>query len=466
MSLRRTYRRRNEWRGAVLVTAFFLGTFTSPVAGAEGDPAKEIDTEKTGDQERMKAMEAALMLQAGETKETGTEAGSSQVQQEVPVEDLKRYQKELLHRPKKRRIHVGYDTDMTYINNRSGAPIHYEKGNTAFRINPSISLDLGKKKTDMKLEYRWNRLYNDKTPESDNFSQELSFRAGRKIFRKITLSLNDRLSRSSVRVAGFDDKKINFDNSHRQALSYDFNSKLTLNFETNYTSTVFPNENWDDQGTFDFQMSPNLAFQLTRKTRLTAGYQNSRPQSHPKTSDVTNHVFRMGYSGKITPKSSLSADFSWTIQDPTSATASNAKKYSTSASYLWQMTSKTSLRFSYSNSYSHSISDSVSGSALFKTVSYSNSDSWGSNVRFRLHRKINAELSFNPSHSHSTTKKTGNANTHSRSFTFPFQVGLDLDLRKGFRVRLTYTYQHKIGDEMKTDENRTHTWFVGTNLLF
>ena len=464
MSLGGTRRRRNEWVGAVVAAAFFLRGFYFPIAWAEEEIAKEIDPEKARGQERMKAMEAALLLQEGKAKKGTTERVPSPVPQEVPGENLKRYGKELLHRPKKRRIQFGYDTDMTYLTNRSGAAIHYEKGNTGFRMTPSVFLDLGKKKTDIKLEYRWNRLYNNKTPESDNFGQELSLRTGRKIFRKTTLSFNDQLTRNSVRVAGHDNKKISFANSYRQSLSYPFNPKLSLNFETSHTSTVFTDENFDEQGSLDFQIDPNISFQMTPKTQLTAGYRLSNSRSHTESSDATNHIFRFGYSGKITPKSSVSADFSWTIQDPVSAQASNAKKYSASASYLWQLTPKTGLRMSYSNSFSHSISDSVSVPALFKTVSYNNSDSWSLGVRFRVHRKINMELSFNPSHSHSTTKKTGDANTHSRTFTFPFQAGFDLELWKGIRLRLAYTYQHKIGNEMKTDENRTHTWFAGTNV--
>ena len=464
-----------KWAAAALAMVFLLDRYPYPRAWAEEFP-KEVDLERAGNGERTKTMETALRQQEEKWKNENLNSAIQQLKKnepavkEISAEDLEKEQyRELLRRPKKRRFRFGYDTDMTYLNNRAGAKIHYEKGNTGFRVNPSVSLDLSKKKTDMKLEYRWNRLYNDKTsiaPGSDTFSQDLSFRVSRKIFPRTTLSLNDRLVRNSVRVQGFDNKKVSFDNSHRQSLSYDYNPKLTFKLETNVSSTAFVNENWTPGDSHDWQIGPDLSFQLTRKTKLTAGYQMSNPRSYAKSGDVTNHAFRFGYSGKITHKSSVSADFSWTIQDPTSAQASNSKKYSTSVSYLWQITPKMGLRLLYSNSYSYAISDSVSGKQLFKRVAYSTSNSCGLSLRFRAHRRVNAEFAFNPSHSDSETKKTGDANTKSRSFTFPFQWGLDLEIWKGLRLRLTYTYKHKIGDEMKTDENRTHTWFAGTNVSF
>ena len=464
MGFGRIRRRRNESWGTVFVgMVLCVGVLTFFLPHAEGEQNKETEIKRSNAMEKA-VLAAQLKEKVGPSRlATGIE---EQKEEKVEVEKLERYRKELLRRPKKRRIHVSQDINMTYKTNRSGARIHYEKGNTGFQMNPSLQVDLGKRKTDIKLEYRWNRLYNNKTPESDNFSQEASIRFARRILPKTNFSLNDRLTRSSVRVVGFDNKKISFDNSHRASLSYDFNRKLNLGFEGSYNETVFPNENWDEQGTLDFQWGPSLSFQWKPKTRLTWGYTQSTPRGHQESSDVTNHAFRWGYSQKVTPKSSVSTDFSWTIQDPVSAQASGSKKYSTSVSYLWQMTPKTGIRYLYSNSFSKTISDSISGGALLKTVAVSTSDSWGASVRFRLHRRINAEFSFAPSHSHSNTRQTGTAKTRSRTFTYPFQVSFDIELSKAMRVRLSYTYEHKIGDEMKTDENRNHTWFAGTTVAY
>lgn len=431
--------------------------FTSPFLYA---------VENTGtDPERDQMMEAALMNMELQ-KRSDVSALNQRIDQEVKKEALRDYESELLRRPKRKYLRLGYDTDATYSSNRASAPIHYERGNTGTRTNPSASLDLSRRKTDLRLEYRWNRLYNNKTPESDTFSQEMTLRAGRKISRKTTFSLNERLTRNSVRVLTFDNKKINWDIAQRTALSYEYNPKLTFNFETNYTNSVFTDENFDEQGTHDFQLDQGFSFQPTRKSRITGGYQWANPRSHTETSDVTNHIFRTGYSLQMTPKSSASVDFSWTVQDAVTAQASNSKKYATNASYLWQVTKKTSLRLLYSNSYSYAISDSVSGRNLLKTVAYSSSNTWGTSLRFRAFKRLNTELSFNPTHSGSNTITTGSANAKSRTFTFPIQVSLDFDLWRAVRLRFTYTYRHKVGDEMKTDENRTHTYFLGTNFAY
>jgi len=284
--------------------------------------------------------------------------------------------------------------------------------------------------------------------------------------KKTTLSLNDRLTRTSTRAQGIDDgKKISWTNAHRAGLSYEYNPKLTLNFEANYSNTYLPHESFDETSSFSFDLDPNLLFRPTPKTRLTLGYRWSIARVHTEATDATTHVFRVGYSGEITPKSSVSADFSWTLQDPDSAQAAQSKQYSTVLGYIWQATRKTSLRISYSSSFKRSLSDSISSGQLLKSSTLTSSDTWSLSTLFRPHRKINTEFSFNGSHSHSKTKKTGSLNTRSRTFTFPFQAAVDYDLTRWLRLRLSYTYRHRIGNERKTDEARSHTWFVSTSVL-
>jgi len=440
------------------VTALFIisGLVVNPITGyAQQAPDEEWQ------QERGEAMDALVAVQEKKRSisETAGEGG-------LLVEELKRYEKELLRFPKKDRLRFGHDADYTYDTNSQRLRVHNEEGNSTFRINPFVEYDLSGQKTDLKFEYRWNRQYNNNTPGSDTFSQEGNIRFARKVLPKTNLSINERLTRSSVRSSGKDNKKVSWDNASRATINYDLNPKIQINLEANYTRLFFVNEDFDETGTREFQLDPNVVLQLTPKTRVTLGYRWSLPRVHTEATDTVNHEFRISYSGKITPKSTLSADVSFTQKDPNSAQVGSSDKIASSLGYLWQATPKTSLRFLYSNSMELAVSDSISSGNLLKSEVRTTSDSWSLSIRWRPYRKVNTEFSFAPSHSHSKTKKTGDANTRSRSFTFPFQLGFDVDLTRWLRLRLTYTYRHKIGNEPKTDENRAHTWFVGSNVVF
>lgn len=454
MGLRRPNKHRGRRIGAVLLlTAFFL---TQMIA----DPVISNAEESTAREQAMDAMVSVQEKKRHPSKERNEE------NDEVALKELQTYQKELLRFPKKDRLRFGQDADYTYNTNSGGSRIHNQEGNSTYRINPFINLDLGGQKTDIRFEYRWNRSYNNFTPQADAFSQEGTLRFGRRILPKTNLSLNQRLTRASSRVAGLDNKKISWDSTNRVGLNYEFHPKIQMNLEANYARLFFTQEDFDETGTRNFQLDPSVVLVLTPKTRLTLGYQWSLPRVHTEASDTINHVFRVSYSGKVTAKSSVSADLSYTLRDPASARASKGDSVASSVGYMWQVTPKTGLRFLYSNSVELSLSDSISGVSLLKTETRTTSDTLSLSIRWRAHRRINTEFSFTPSHSHSKTKRTGDANVRSRTFTFPFQVALDIDLVKWLKLRLAYTYRHKIGNEHKTDENRNHTWFVGTNVAF
>ncbi len=451
-----------------MTALFFVPLATVPRwAHAAPVPKESLSEEELAQKEeeavlaREKAFDAYVALEAGKENQDKVMVPE---QQELLRQELKVLQKELLQFPKKDRFRLNQDTHYTYDSNPDRTRIHgHEKGDSTFKINPSAEVDLGGRKTDLRVEYRWDRIYNVKRPGSDTFNQETTVRFNRKILPKTTLTLNDRLSRSSVRVVGRDNKKIGWDNAHRQTLSYDLNPKISLNLDSNFTRSYFPAEADDETGTLTYSLDPNVAFQLTRKTRFTAGYQWNFTQIPTESSDATTHTFRWGYSGRLTPKSTLSADFSLARANPDSAQVGKTSTVTSSLAYAWQVTPKTSLRALYSNSYAHAVSDSISGTSLRKSTSKTASNTWTLSGQFRLNRRVTADLSFNPSHNHSRTKQTSALNTHTQTIVFPFQVGFDVNLTKWLKLRLTYTYRHQIGDEPKTDENRAHTWFVGMN---
>lgn len=440
---------------AVLITALFLMPCARPVQAAIESPLTE----------REKAIGAFVALE--EKKRTaGEEATMSPVDKQAQLEQLKALQEELLRFPKKDRFKFGQDTHYTYDTNPNRLPIHQDKEDSTFRINPFAEVDLSGLKTDLRFEYRWNRQYNVKIPASDSFSQEGNLRFSRRILPKTTLSLNSRLTRNSVRSSGKDNKKVSWDMSQRATLNYELNRKINLNLEANYGRTDFINEDFDETSNYNFSLDPNLSLQLTPKSKITLGYRWRFTRIPTESSDATSHEFRAGYSGRLSPKSTISADVAWTRQNPDSAQAAKSDQFRSSFGYVWQATPKTSIRTLYSNSLEHSISDSISNRALLKKTTHTGSDTLSFSIRVRLHRKLSTEFSFNGTHNRTRTRETGKDNVRTRQFTFPFQFAMDLDLFRWLRMRLTYTYRHRIGDEHKTDQFRAHTFFVGANAAF
>jgi len=427
------------------------------LTGVEG--AEEVDPLQ---EERDKAIEADIQ------KAMGFE-GLPPIQ-ETPVEEelhkeLVRLQKELLHFPKKDRFRFGGDFDMTYDNNPGRTRIRTEEGDTAFRVEPFVAVDLSGRKTDFGVEYRGRRNYRVKVSEgSDLLSMEGRVRFGRKITDKINLALNDRLSRESQRNQAVQDKKIRWDNSHQAALNYELTPKISANLEVQYSRRDFPHEEFDQDTDEQLVLDPNLFFQATPKTRFSAGYRWRFSHIETGSTNATTHGVRGGYSGRVTGKSSVSADLIYAHKRPDSADAAKANTLTWNAGYIRQATPKTSLRILYSSSWERSVTNSVSGEDLSKSVSRSISDTLSLSLRSRIHRRITTEFSFDGSHSRTKTDKDADPKTESRLFTFPFQVAVDYTLAQWMRLRFAYTYRHRLGDERKTDEHRAHTWFVATNV--
>lgn len=470
--------RRRRWE-AVWGTALFLTLIFGLRNVARAGPAQ---SGAGAGEEWTKAREAAMNAEVLKLEEGGGDSKrrpTSKKQKEEPKdkqdkkqqeisEELKKYQRELLRFPKRDRLSFGGDFSMTYDNNLNRNVIRSEEGDTFFHLVPFVKLDLGSRKTDFVVEFQPSRDYYVKVPEGKDFKKfEVTVRTGRKIGKKTTLSLNDRLTATIRRDAEIDDdgKKVQYDNAHRLSLNHTLNRKLSLNFGADYNQTYLPHENFDQDSNSSVQLDPNLFFNLTPKTRLSLGYRWSISRSRTEASDKTAHEVRWGYSGKITGKSSLQVDLSYALDDPDSAQAAKADRMTLSTAFLWQVTPKTSLRLLYSNSPSISISDSLSGSDLLKSSTRSVSDSFSTSLRFRLNRMISTELSFDGAHSHSKTKKTGADNTRSRTWVFPFQGSVDLTLTKWLRLRFSYTYRHQIGNE-ESNEFRAHTWFFGSNAAF
>lgn len=464
-----SHERWRRWTWAVVViAAFFLKwAFWDGILIAEASENTKKSSELR--KERASAMEEDI-LNVARSSSSKTFSQSELARRD----ELLHLKKELLQFPKKKRLRFGGDFDMTYDTNANRLPVHHEEGDTFFNMNPFIQLELGGAKTKLGVEYRTPFLYNVKrsvNPGTDSRTQELTVRSSRKILPRTLFSLNERLSRLSISQQSKDNRKVRWDQSHRASLNYELSKKFSISVDGSHARTDFPNEDYDQDYTRTFTLNPSIFFQITPKTKLSGNYGYTYSRSQAKSSDSRTHEFRLGYTGKITGKSSLSTDVALSHQSPDSAAAATTNSIVYSLGYIWQATHKTSLRLLYSSSYTFSMTDAIATSGHFeftKTRTYSVSDSLSLSTRLRVNPKLSTELSCDLSHSRSKSYVSeGEPDvTKSRTWTFPFQVALDYQLMRWCRLRFAYTFRHRLGDERKTDENRAHTWFLASNLSF
>lgn len=339
------------------------------------------------------------------------------------------------------------------------------KGETRFRIKPFVSYDLSGRKTNLNAEYGWTRTYGTKVETSDLMTQDWTFRAGRKIFKKTSLTLNDRFTLSRQRVTEIEEKKVTWDQSHRQSLSYELSRKITLIFDSDYARSDLPHEEFDEDTNSSVGLSPTINFQVTPKSRLTGAYRMgfNRTQGN-EASDATTHQFRGSYAFLVTKKSSASFDLGYQIQNPDSAGATTQDTTTVGLSYSWQVTPKTSFRTNYSRTFTDSTSDSVT--TLLQTGTDSRSDSLSLALGFRPHRRVNTDFSFNGSHSRTKTAGGDGSGSKTRSWTFPFQAALDFTLTQWARFTVSYTYTHTFSNERELEETRKHVLVATSNVNF
>lgn len=406
-------------------------------------------------------------------------SGSSQVAETgaVPVtavrqedkalrQELERLQRELLKVPKRRRYRFGGDNEMTYDGNRDATRIGDNgKGETTFRIKPFLGYDLSGRKTDVKLEYGWSRIYGVKTESSDTLDQDVTLRFQRKLFKKTTLALNDRFSLKSQRSTSIEEKRLTWSQSHRQSLTHDLTRKLQIVLESDYSRTDNPHEEFDQDTNYTYAVSPTVFFQVTPKSRLSAAYRMSWTRTvGNEAGDTTTHQIRGTYSFRVTQKSSATFDLGYQIQSPDSAGATTSDQTLVGVAYIFQMTPKTSTRFNYSRTFQDSTADSVT--TLVQTGSETASDSLGLGLSLRPHRRVGLEFAFNGSHSRTKTSAGDATGSKTRSWTLPFQAAMNLSLAQWISFNVSYTYSHQLTDEKATNEVRDHALVVTSNMNF
>jgi len=412
------------------------------------------------DEERQRQVQQLgeqMNIQAGETGDA----------QESVTEDLEELRSELLRIPKRDRVKIGLDGQYTLETNVPRLPPQQEKGDSIFDTNGFVEFDLGGKKTDLRLEFRGGKQWNVKFPTSDFWQVEERIRFRRKYFKKLTHSIQSRIARHSSKTIEVDSKKIRYDSNQTTTLNYVLSRKLSLNTELGANKRLFTTEPFDQDSQWDVLMAPSLFWNFTPKSRISLGYRFGASRIRTKTGDANSQEVHAGYFGRVTRKSSLSFDASFSHQTPRSLDTATVNTLKLGIGYILQLTPKTQMTVQAIRSVQNSSSNLVSGTEneTVKMDEHFTHDNLTVSLNSRLNRKITAIGEVGISHFRNKVSKTGDEDNETRQFTVPLTLTVNYMITRSIQYRLRYTFSFRTGNE-QNDYYRAHQLMTGVNMTF
>lgn len=393
---------------------------------------------------------------------------SEERKSDVQVQDLNR---ELLGIPKRDRIRLGFDSYYTYDSNIERLNPGNENGDSILEETPSVQIDLSGRKTDLRFEARGVKQWNIKFPKKDLWGVEERLRYRRRYLKKISHSLQSRFARLSDKTIEINDKRIRWDSYQNTVFNYELSRKFSINTEINANKRLFTTEAYDQDSTWETTVAPAFFWNVTPKSRVQGGYTIGTNRIRTKVGNSVSHEFHVGYFGRVTRKSSISFDSSYTYQSPRSLETPTIHTVTLGTGYIYQMTPKTQAIAQILRSQQNSSSDAAPGQSNqgnnFETVksdvSFTN-NSVSLSLNSRLTRKINAVFNFTASHLKTAAPEGSDSGTITQ-FSFPTSVAVDYLLKRWIRVRLAYSFAFRTGYE-KTDNYRAHILTTGVNVTF
>ncbi len=433
-----------------------LKEFQEKLVKEEQDTQKEEQYEKTEEMEKtIKEKEGEMDKMEGKEKET-------------IKGELQKLKKELLNLPKRDRLHFGISGEYTYDSNINRERPGHAKGESILDLTQNTEIDLSGKKTDLRTEFAWGRQWNIHFPENDFWRMEERVRYRRRYFTKLAHSVNSRVARTSERTIEIDNRRVRWDSNQQTSLNYLLTRKLSLNGDFSLTNRYFSHETFDQDSSWQVTLSPSLFWNFTPKSRASLGYSFGANRIRTKTGDSNSHEVHGGYFGKLTHKSSISADIGYSHQTPRSEDTETIDTITAGVGYIWQATPRTQLGLNYIYSLQNSTSDLVGSSGeTVKTDDYFYNNSLAVSINTRLTPKITQ--SFNQSFSFTRNKSSGGGGAGSGGgggqFTYPLSLGYSYLVNRWTRVRIAYTFAFRTGDE-KEDSYIDHIMTAGIDLRF
>jgi|GEM_PF-1114701 len=387
-------------------------------------------------------------------------------QQQDHDKELESLKKELLRLPNRDRFKLGLDGQYTFDSNILRAPPRQSNSESSFDTNGFTLFDFGGKKTDLRFEVRSGKQWNIQFPKSDFWTVEERIRYRRKYFKKITHSAQSRIARHSSKTVEIDEKKIRWDSQQNSVFNYAFSRKFSTNLELDANKRLYTTEPFDQDSQWQATASPSFFWHITPKSRVSLGYRFGASRIRTKTGDTNTHEVSLAYFGKVTRKSSVSFDGSFSHQTPRSEDTGTVNTYKIGLGYIWQMTPKTQVVVQAIRSIQNTSSNQVgeTDTATKSDQSFTN-DSFNVSLNSRLTRKLTAIVGTGVAHVKNDVGQGGDENLESRQITFPTVFTANYDISKWLQMRVQYTFAFRTGNE-KADTYRTHALMSGVNMNF
>ncbi len=384
---------------------------------------------------------------------------------EKEIDELK---KQLLSVPKRDKFRAEFDGSYNYDTNVARNSLRKEKDDSQMDFKNGAIFDLSGKKTQLQFETTTGKHWSVEFPEGDSWTADGRLRFRRKHFKKILHSTQSLLSRNSSKTIEINQPKIRWDAEQTSSFNFPMTPKFSTNLETNGSKRLFTQEAFDQDSSWQSSFAPSMFWNVTPKSRFSAGYNFGTGHIRTKTGDTNSHEIHIGYFGKVKRKSSTSLDLSVGHQTPKSRDTAAVNTVSTGIGYIWQLTPKTQMTIQLIRSLQNTTSDLVSGSldgenATVKTDSYFSNNSFSVSLNSRLNSKLTAILNLNLSHLRSHTTKDGEKDSESQQIGFPFSITFNYVFKRWVRLTTGYTFSYRIGDE-KTDYVRDHLWASSVNI--
>ena len=373
--------------------------------------------------------------------------------------------KKLLELPKRDRVRVEVEGQYQFDTNVLRKVPRREKDDSLFDTKPTVLFDLSRRKMDLRFEVNGSKHWSVEFPEGQSWSLEERLRYRRKYLKKISHTIQSRISRNSTFSTQTHKAKVQWNSAQMTAINYPFSPKLSLNVEGTANNHYLTQEVFDQDTSEDFKLSPSGFWNLTPKTRVSFGYGFGGSRVHTKTGNANTHDVRVGYFGKITTKSSASLDLSYTRTTPKSNGTAFSNGLTAGLGYIWQMTGKTQLTAQVTESLQNSTSKVDDAVTPTKSVTYTTNENYALSLNSRLNKKLSSVLNWSMARSFTTTLKNKGREGQTIQWTFPASLTLTYIINRWMTVIAGYTFTYKTGYE-KPDRSRDHLWQFSTRLAF
>ena len=380
---------------------------------------------------------------------------------EVVDQELSLLRQQLLQLPKRNRFKTEFNGKYQYDSNINRTVIGQGGNNDSLYDTDGTALfDLSGKKTDLRFEVQAGKHWDKEFPVQDFWTAEERIRYRRRYFKKLQQSSHSRIARVSSKTVEINGNKVRWDSNQQTSFNLPLTEKLSINTDLSSTIRYFSQEAFDQDSSWEATAAPSAFWNFTPKSRIALGYQLGTNQIHSKAGNTNTHEIHAGYFGRITRKSSVSFDTSFSHQIPKSRESASVNTWNVGTGYIWQMTGKTQLTLQAIRSIQNTTSDIISGdvggeNTTLRSDSHFVNDSISFSLNSRLTRVLTA--GFNTSMAHASTKvfKNGDKDTQTTQFTFPFGLTLTYIIRRWASFTFGYTFTYRTGYE-KSDRYRDH----------